>query len=135
MTILQEKGVMRPVRVFESGEMELSGPRPDVRMSGPGRRDVRLSARQGAWAELWPGSVTATADSPAWGSALSPQVLARPRASLRLTAAMRYGTGKCLLPSASDRGFSDKILWLVRIDAAWSCDGQPLTHSTNHSHV
>jgi hypothetical protein len=77
MTILQEKGVMRPVRVFESGEMELSGPRPDVRMSGPGRRDVRLSARQGAWAELWPGSVTA--DSPAWGS---PQVLARPRASL-----------------------------------------------------
>jgi hypothetical protein len=89
---------MRPVHIPESSEMELSGPGPEVRMSG--RQDVRLSARQGAWAELWPGSVTA--DSPAWGSAVSPQVHVRPRASLRLTAAMRYGTGKCLPPTASD---------------------------------
>jgi hypothetical protein len=94
---------MRPVHIPESSEMELSGPGPEVRMSGcqdQDVKDVRLSARQGAWAELWPGSVTA--DSPAWGSAVSPQVHVRPRASLRLTAAMRYGTGKCLPPTASD---------------------------------
>jgi hypothetical protein len=83
--------------------MELSGPRPDVRMSGPGRRDVRLSARQGAWAELWPGSVTASLRTARRGgrhSLPSPQVLARPRASLRLTAAVRREVRDGQMPAA-----------------------------------